>query len=385
MNITKLIGVTAVVTALLATGCGQQEAPPSAAPGPEAKAEPNIVSLAPEMAQRVKTAPVQSQVVKKILQVPGRIEINEQKRGQVGASINGRIVEVTAQIGDRVQPGKPLARIASPELTQAQSGYLRVHSQAALAERAAERARQLLAADVIGAAELQRRESELHVARAELGAAADQLRLLGFGAAALAELAQRGRILPTVAITAPKAGVIVERTVSTGQVVQPADSLFVVADLSSVWVVGGVPEQDARAVSVGQSVEISVPALGEQTLTGRIVHVADTVDPETRTVTVRTLVDNRARALKPAMLAAMRIAGPAQNLLVVPAAAVVREADRDHVFVALDAKRYRLTPVELGPVVGDVRPVLKGLAPDTPIVIDGAFHLNNQRKRAELE
>lgn len=387
MKHTTLISGAALAAVLFGAGCGRNEpaAPTQPAPAAAPAADPYVISLKPEMVQRLKMAQPQRQTLAKTLQVPSQIEVNEQKRGRVAASFAGRIVEVHGQVGDRVRAGKALAQIAGPELTQAQLAYLRAHSQAALAERAADRARQLLAADVIGSAELQRRESELSVARAELSAAADQLRILGLGDAALAGLTSRGRISPMVAIRAPKAGVIIERKVNIGQVVQPADPLFTVADLSTVWVIGDVPEQGVRAVSVGQQVEISVPALGEQPLTGRIVYVADTVNPETRTVTVRTLVDNAQRKLKPAMLASMRIKGAQQEHLVVPNAAVVREANRDHVFVALGDGRFRLTPVELDAAVGEVRPVLKGLTAEQTIVVEGAFHLNNERKRAELE
>lgn len=385
MKATILIASAAALAVLLTAGCDKQEPVASAKQAAAPAADPNIVSLKPEMAQRLKIAQPALIEVAETLQVPSQIEVDEQKLARIGANVTGRIVEVRAKVGDSVRAGAVLARISSPELTQAQLAYLRAYSQTALAERAAERARQLLAADVIGSAELQRRASELQVSRAELSAAADQLRMLGVGSGVLSDLVKRGHILPAVAITASKGGTIIGRNVSVGQVVQPADQLFSVADLSTVWVVGGVPEQDARTVSVGQQVEIRVPALGDASLTGRIVFVADTVNPETRTVTVRTRVHNPQRQLKPAMLASMRIEGGRQEHLVVPNAAVVREANRDHVFVALGNGRFRLTPVELAAAVGETRPVLKGLTAEQSIVVDGAFHLNNERKRAELE
>lgn len=386
MKITVLT-TGAIVVLLFMVGCDGREptAPPKKENAPAQPADANSVTLKPEMAQRLKMAQPTLIEVADILQVPSQIEVDEQKLARIGANVTGRIVEVSGKVGDSVRAGAVLARISSPELTQAQLAYLRAYSQAVLAERAAERARQLLAADVIGSAELQRRESELQVSRAELSAAADQLRMLGVGSSVLRDLVERGHILPAVAVTASKGGAIIERNVSVGQVVQPADQLFSVADLSTVWVVGSVPEQDARAALVGQQVEIRVPALGDTRLTGRIVFVADTVNPETRTVTVRTRVDNPQRQLKPAMLASMRIEGSRQKHLVVPNAAVVREANRDHVFVDQGHNRFRLTPVELGVAVGEVRPVLKGLTAEQRIVVDGAFHLNNERKRAELE
>lgn len=170
---------------------------------------------------------------------------------------------------------------------------------------------------------------------------------------------------------------------------QPGDPLFTVADLSNVWVVGALPEQIARSVQTGQNVQIDVPALGltveEAPISGKIIYVGDTVSPETRTVTIRTQVDNKDLALKPQMLATMKIQGAMEKTLAIPALAVVRENDKDHVYVKKAENHYRLTPVELGAVSGGLRPVVKGLSEGSQIVIEGAFHLNNERKRAELE
>jgi cobalt-zinc-cadmium efflux system membrane fusion protein len=113
--------------------------------------------------------------------------------------------------------------------------------------------------------------------------------------------------------------------------------------------------------------------------------VGDTVSPETRSVTIRTQVDNASRELKPQMLATMRVRGAVQEALALPAQAVVRENDRDHVFVRTAQLRFKLTPVDLGPAQDAMRPVLKGLTQGTEVVTEGAFHLNNERKRAELE
>jgi cobalt-zinc-cadmium efflux system membrane fusion protein len=284
-----------------------------------------------------------------------------------------------------VQAGQVLARVTSPELTQAQLAYLRAHSATSLAERAVERAHQLIQADVIGSAELQRREAELAMARAELRAAADQLRLLGLPEPMVERLRESGQLAAFAGISATRAGVVIERKVSQGQVAQPGDPLFTVADLSTVWVVGALPEQAAGSVQLGQPVEVTVPALGQRKFSGKVVFVSDTIQPDTRTVTVRTQVDNASRELKPQMLATLRISGPAVQQLAVPQDAVVRESDRDHVFVQVAPGQFRLTPVELGSASSGLRPLLKGPAQGTPVVVDGAFHLNNERKRAELE
>ncbi|MDY0049811.1 MAG: efflux RND transporter periplasmic adaptor subunit, partial [Halothiobacillaceae bacterium] len=131
--------------------------------------------------------------------------------------------------------------------------------------------------------------------------------------------------------------------------------------------------------------EIEIPALGGQRLTGQLIFISDTVNPSTRTVTVRTDLDNSERRLKPDMLAVMLIHSPPQERRVVPARAVVRENNQEHVFVEEAPGRFRLTPVTLDTETADMRPILSGLRGDERIVVDGAFHLNNERRRQELE
>ncbi len=388
MKTTALIKGAVLLTALFLTGCDSEKPADSSEDEviqSESTENEYSVTLSPNMAQRIKIGKPKLVKMVDTLKVPSHIEVNQHKLARIGASVTGRIVDVPAMVGDDVKVGTILAHISSPELTQAQLAYLRAYSQATLAQRAAERAHQLLAADVIGRAELQRRESELQVFRAELSAATDHLRMLGVGKEGVNELAKRGQILPSVTITASRDGTVIERNVAVGQVVKPADQLFLVADLATVWVIGGVPEQDASKVSEGQQVEIQIPALNNTKITGQIIFVADTVSPEQRIVTVRTQVSNAKRKLKPAMLAIMHITDAPKIHLVVPTGAVVRENNQDHVFVAQDNNRFILTPVELGDTINGVRPILKGLDKDQSIIIDGAFHINNQRKRAGLD
>ncbi len=383
-----------LLIALILAGCGASDSrSPTAAPAasaasaPRAAAsDPMVVRVRQDMDVHFKTADVPMAGIAITQEVVGRIDANEKQVTRIGAGVTGRITQVLAEVGDTVRPGQTLARIASPELTSAQLAFLRAQSQALLAERAVDRARQLFEADVIGSAELQRRESELSIARAESRAANDQLLLMGISAEGIRRLATSGALQDSAAVTATLAGVVTERTVSQGQVAQPGDPMFTVADLSSVWVIGALPEQTARTVAVGQAVEVTVPALENRQLKGKVVFVSDTVSPDTRTVTIRTQVDNRDRQLKPQMLATLRLVGPAVRQPAVPVAAVVRESDRDHVYVKESDNAYRLVPVELGPATQDgLRPVIKGLTAGTPIVVEGAFHMNNERKRSELE
>jgi len=367
---------------LVLSACDRAKAP--AAPA-AARTDASVVRVTPEMARNFKVASLAIETLDSSQEITGRIEANDQWVTRIGASVTGRVTEVLVDVGHRVSAGQVLAQLSSPELTQAQLNYLRAHAATSLAERAVDRARQLIQADVIGSAELQRRESELSIARAEWRAATDQLRLLGLSDAAIERLREKGQLSSVTNIMATRSGVVVERKVSTGQVAQPGDPLFTVADLSRVWVVGALPEQAAASVQLDQQVDIEVPALGSRHFNGKVVFVSDTIHPETRTLTVRTQVDNPKGTLKPQMLATLRITGQPMQQLAVPEAAVVRENDRDHVYVQTAPGQFKLTPVTLGNSSRGLRAGQQGLNEGAQVVVEGAFHLNNERKRAELE
>ena len=370
-----------LLTAALLAGCNNDDKTVAAAPA----TDPAQVAPAPELLSQLKLADVSTQPVAETLRVAGRIDFDEQRLARIGATITGRVTEVDALLGQEVKKGEVLARLNSSELSTQQLAYLRARSQLELNRRNAERAKSLFEADVIGAAELQRRESEYQISVAETRAASDQLQLLGVTPAAIERLGKQGAVNSLTPVVSTLNGFVVERKLAQGQVVQPADALFVVADLSRLWAVAQVPEQQVNQVKVGQSVIIEVPALGNEKLWGKLIYVGQTINPETRTVLVRTELDNRDGRLKPAMLASMLIEARAVERLVVPASAVVRENDEDHVFVAEGDGVFRLLKVKLGPEQGGQRVVLSGLKGEEKVVVDGAFHLNNERNRKEME
>lgn len=370
-----------MLTAAVVAGCNKDAGSKLAEPAND----PALVAPADELRSQLRLAEVATQQVAETLRVAGNIGFDEQRLARIGASITGRVMQIDAHLGQSVGKGDVLARLNSSELSEQQLAYLKALAQLELNRRNAERANALYEADVIGAAELQRRESEYKISLAETRAAADQLRLLGVSDAAISRLGRQGAVDSVTPVVASLAGVVVERKLLQGQVVQPSDVLFSVADLSRLWAVAQVPEQQVGQVKVGQSVSIEVPALGNEKLVGKLIYVAQTIDPETRTVLVRTELDNRDGRLKPAMLATMLIEARPVERLVVPASAVVRENDEEHVFVAEGEQHFRLVRVKLAPEQGGKRAVLAGLKGGEKLVVDGAFHLNNERNRKEME
>ena len=377
----KLTFIALLTSLLLISGCKKSQ--PSGAA--QTAQDPNLVMANESLLAQIKISVVSQGDVSDILRVAGQIDFDEQALTRIGASVTGRVTQINAQLGNEVKKGDTLALINSSELSNSQLAYLKARSEKEFHRRTVQRAKTLFEADVISAAELQRRESEYEVASAQTRAAQDQLRVLGVNLKAMEELATTGAIDSVASVMATIKGVVVERKVTTGQVVQPADVLFTVADLSRVWAVAQVPEQQVAQVKVGQSVRIEVPALENEKLIGKLIYVGQTVNPESRTVLVRTELENTSGRLKPSMLASMLIEATPTKRVVVPITAIVREQDTDYVFIEEKPGSFRLKPVRLSSEHDGQRVVLDGLSQGMRIVSDGAFHLNNHRNLKDME
>jgi cobalt-zinc-cadmium efflux system membrane fusion protein len=381
MNTTHKLLLVSLFLAVSLAGCkAKEEAKPA-----QLAVDPNIVELTPLLVSEVKLVTASMSDVREVLRIPGSIQVDEQRMARIGASVTGRITDIDVVLGQEVKQGQVLATLNSTELGQNQLVYIKAQQQISLQSRAVERAKLLLESDVIGAAELQRREAELSAAKADLNAAGDQLEVLGMSKAAIAQLAKTSQIHSFSSVSARLAGTVIERKVNLGQVVQPAEQLFTVADLSHVWAVAEVPEQQAELIQVGEQVDIEIPALSNKQFTGKLIYVADVVDPQTRTVTVRTDMENHERAIKPEMLVSMLVQSRPLPKLTVPMQAIVREDDKDHVFVQIAPKKFRLREVTLGSEYQGMVTINSGVSEGETLVGEGAFHVNNERKRKELE
>jgi cobalt-zinc-cadmium efflux system membrane fusion protein len=345
----------------------------------------SIVSANESLMKQLKIVSLEQAEMHDSLRVPARVELDQQRVARIGATVTGRITETKAFLGQDVRKGEPLAILNSAELGMAQSAYLKASSQVNLHRLAVNRARRLLESDVIAAAQLQERESELIEAEVDLRAAADQLRVMGMNEKDFARFAHRRAIYSFTPIAASLSGTVIERNVTVGQVVQPSDALFTIADLSHVWLVAELPEQLAHWAHEGDEASADIAALPDEVIKGKLIYVADIVNSKTRTVTVRMDVANPRYIIKPQMLATLMIRKQGMRELVLPDSAVVRDKNRDHVFVEIRPGEFELRPVQLGIRDGQFKRVVEGLKTGERVVVDGVFHLNNQRLRKELE
>lgn len=344
-----------------------------------------VLEASPALLKLLDVAEVKPGEVSESLSLSARVELDQHRVARIGASVTGRITEINAMLGQNVKKGERLALLNSTELSQAQSDYLKATSQVNLRRITVKRAERLLESGVIAEAELQERQGVLTEAEVDLRAASDRLRVMGMSEADLKRLEKQRSIHSFSPVTASIDGVVIERNVAIGQVVQPADSLYTVADLSQLWLVAEIPEQQAHWARQGDRALAEVPALPGQEVSGKLIYVADLVDADTRTVTVRMELANPQRLFKPQMLATLKISKPSSQSLSVPSQAVVRENDKDYVFVQTAPARFELRPVRLGREDAQKRPLLDGLQAGEKIVVGGAFHLNNERLRGALE
>lgn len=377
----SLLALLLCLSALLIPGCKKKEVHAAVA----SQSDPMEVSVTPAIAENLQIGVPEMHEISGTLEVSARVEADARRIARVGSPVSGRILNLLVFEGQNVRAGSVLATLHSTDLSQAQLALVKAHTQQGVDQAAAQRAEQLVAADVMGKAELERRRAEMQQTDAEAASYRTQLRGLGMGEVQIRQLENTSKLNAEYPIVAPRAGTVLERKIAIGQVIQPADAAFTIADLSAVRIVANVPEEEGSTLRRGMPVTVHIPALPEVKLEGQLSYVAPVVDPETRTVEVRMDVPNRDGLYKPDELASMTFNGRANKELTVPATAVVREENKDYVFVQMAPARFKMREVTLGEEQGDLRVVRGGVTASEHIVTNGAFHLNNQRKQNAIK
>ncbi len=351
----------------------------------EEKKDPLEIVITPIIQSQIKIDKADKAEISEAVNVPGRIEVQQSRLAKIGSPVTGRVSDIQVSLGQIVKSGQILAKVNSVELTQTQLIFIKAKQQIGLKTKAVDRAKLLFEADVISKAEMQRIEAELDSVKAEFDATEDQLEILGMTKAAIQKLSDSSTVNSYSDVTSRIAGIVISKHVNIGQVVQPADELFSVADLSHLWAVAEVPEQQMAFIQKDQEVAVDIPALDDKRVKGKIIYVGDIVNPETRTVLIRTEIENSNQMLKPDMLITVTVQSKRVSKLAIPTTAVVRENDRSYVFAQTGPNKFRLREIEIGSRDGNMVSVLSGITIGETIVIDGAFHLNNERKKKELE
>lgn len=337
---------------------------------------------------------------------PARAAFNAEAMAHVGSVLSGRIVDLPVRLGDAVAAGDTLAIVESKELGEAQAEYLQLRAVSQttgptteLARVAWERAQNLFEeSQGISLTEVQRREAEHNAALANQRAteasvvgAENRLHILGMDQAAVEALAETGEIAPRSPITAPISGHVVQREVTIGELVGPdRESIMVLADTSTLWVLADVPEARLHQIAEGATAWVTTGTVGSAKFEGQVAFISPLVDLTTRTAQVRIELPEGELPVRPGMFLHVEIVTtPPEGFEPAPVVAVPEEAVQTvegspAVFVPVpgEPNTFARRAVQVGPAVGGLIPVYAGLAEGEMYVVSGSFILKAELGKA---
>jgi cobalt-zinc-cadmium efflux system membrane fusion protein len=327
------------------------------------------IELTPAEAKFLEVERVEKDAGGTAIETTGRVTYDEDHVARLSVPVSGRIARIDVRPGDLVKKDQILAVVHSPDVASAQANLAQDRAQRVQAEQAFARAKRLLEAGAGSQRELDEAKSNLDQAKAAEEKDEAMLKLLGNGSS---------EPTPVYEIRSPMAGALTERNAAIGGPARPDDPtpLFVVADLSKVWVLVDIFEQDIGLIKKGARVEVTVPAYPDHPFVGEVSQIGDVVNPSSRTVKVRIAMDNRDGALKPEMFARARVQSTGTSSATIPESSVLTKAGRTYVFVQDDRGGFGRREIVLGAREGNKVQVLKGLTPDERIVVKGGLLLD---------
>ena len=361
-----------LVVLLLAAGLlSCQDKPKDAPPQPSVAGGSTVVFPAgsPQLSQ-IATAPIRPRR-EMTMRFNGRLVWNEDHTVRVFAPLGGRVTSIAVRPGDRVRPGDTLAVLAAPELGAAQADARKAEQDAALARKNLARIQELFDAGVAPAKDLQSAQADVARTSADRERTRERLKLYG----------RTDTVDQSFRLTSPIAGVVVERNLNPGQEVRPDSQgergLFVVSDPSRLWFLLDVAEKDVALVRPGTEVKLSTTSLGDDRVAGRVVYVAEQVDPQTRTVKARGTLEGADSRLKAEMYVVAELRLPVASGFLVPPSAVFLRGEQHYVFVDEGQGRFTRRAVKVGPLADDGQVVVSGLGENDHVVVDGSLLLEH--------
>ena len=332
----------------------------------------------------IKTSTIAAVDASASVQVPGSVMPNAYREVKVTPIVGGIVTKVPVGLGDPVRRGDPVVVLFSAELADAQTKYLSMAAMLEADHRKLERTQQLVA---IGAASRQELEeiTAVHTSHeTEVESARQRLLQLGLTRNQMDALNSPAQVVSTVTVPAPIDGVITGRTANSGQVVAMGQELVVVTDLSNVWIIGDLYEQDFQAVQVGSDATITTPVYTSSTFRGRVAYIDPRVDAQARTAKVRVEVPNRDGRLRLGMYVSMVFTTRGkERAIVVPRAALQALGERTVVYLPVkdEEGKFIQREIRVGQSIGDGYTVLAGLKGGDVVVTEGSFFLRAESLR----
>jgi cobalt-zinc-cadmium efflux system membrane fusion protein len=397
--LTKQRVITSVVVLALAGGgaygflrAGAKEKSHSEVSSQSRRNAQNFTPTASEWAT-LTIEPVKAKSFRAEYVTEGKVAVDEDRSTPVFSPYAGRVTKLLAKPGESVKQGQPLFTIEAADTVQAQNDFItamtslnKAKSSVDLADIQFKRAKDLYEGHAIPLKDYQQAEAtqvqarnDLRSSTTALEAARNKLRILGFTDETINAFQDKGAISREITIHAPIAGTVVQRKIGPGQYVNSgaSDPVFVIGDLSTVWLTAFVRESDAAAVCIGQDISVNVMALPGRPLTAKINYVATAIDPGTRRLLVRATIDNKDGLLKPEMFANVTIYSAGDRAApAVPKQALIYEGDRVRIWVARDDKSVELRQIKIGLINGNLVEVTSNLKPGEQIVTKGSLFID---------
>jgi cobalt-zinc-cadmium efflux system membrane fusion protein len=355
-----------------AAACGRSPAKGSAADPAGA------FGLSETQRARIHVQAVTATTFRPTIDVSGTVAFDGDHSTQVLAPISGPVSRVLVEPGAHVEAGQALAYVASPDFAAALAAYRKAQGAAVNALRIAVRDSALYAHDALARQELEQAQTDAASAAADRDATLDQLRAIGVDSITLSAIQENRTVqVPQGVIRAPLPGVVVERLITPGQLLQAGQTpCFTVARLSTMWVMANVFEHDLPDVAIGDPADIH-PTAGDMTFHGMVDYIGALVNPDTRATAVRIVTGNPGGGLKRDMYVQITIRSRhARQGLLVPVSAVLRDAENlPFVFVTQPDSSYARRNVQLGTRVGDQFEVTGGVVAGDRVITEGGLFL----------
>ncbi len=364
----KLVLGAMAASLLLIAGCSPKS-------GDQAPQGQNV-TLTQAQLQKITLVTVRRTNYRRSVDTTGVVDFDNDQASPVLAPFSGPVSRLLVQPGDKVKKGDPLAAVVSPDFSTAVSTYRKALVTAQNARRLADLDQDLLAHQGVSAREEQQAQTDAASAEADRDAALESLKSLNVAPQVISDT-QEGKPTARVEglIRSPIAGTVVERLINPGQLLQAATTnCFTIADLSRVWVMAHIFDSDLASVHVGDAAQVST-GLASRTLSGTVENIAAEVDPNTRSVAVRVVVNNPGDFLKRQMYVQVHIGDRSQNSgLLVPVAAILRDEENlPFVYVLQPNGSFARRHVTLGYRSGDQYDIPSGLNQGDRVVADGAI------------
>jgi membrane fusion protein, heavy metal efflux system len=337
-----------LIAPLFLLGCGNQTKVDAKAPDTKIVEAPDVNVVAIPHPERFPMASVVLRRSANELSANGVVAPDVSRTVPVNSLTGGRVVDVRVRLGDDVQKGQVLLTMRSPDMSAAISDYHKFQADEALARTQLERSQLLYSHGAVPQKDVQVAEGAEQKAKVDVQTAAQRIELLG------GDLKQPS---PLLEVRAPVSGTIIEQNVTSSAGIKSLDnspSLFTIADLSHVWVLCDVYENNLSQVHVGDRASVQLNAYPDRKIEGRVSNISKLLDPATRSTKVRIDLANSNSLLRPNMFATVLFVSEGrQNRMTVPVGAILRLQDRDWVFLKLDDQHFRRTEVQVGATTAD--------------------------------